>query len=392
MAERQLVTAPPRLRLLLISPLPPPTGGIATWTAILMDRVGRDPSIDLCHVNLANRTSAGDYGPGLRLVRRLAESLRDLGRIASALARFRPAVVHLTTSAGFGSFRDILVLGAARQLGAATVIDYHTSELTHQFQSGSWLCRPARLAMSLADGIRVLEPGSEAIARAVGGQALVRRIPNMIDYERIDRQVAGTVDLARRPPRPATIHLVYVGRVVPAKGVSELVEACTATAGVELDLVGPIGNSYRRHLRSRAAGRAEGAWLKVRGSCLPEAVHRWIQAADIVALPSHAEAFPNAVLEAMVLARPVLATTVGAIPEMIDADGAAPAGVCVAPRSVEALRQGLERLHSHRDGWAKMGAAGRRRVRRQLRHRHGHAAAPTVLARCRRGRPHAGRR
>lgn len=349
-----------RLRLALLSPLPPPTGGIATWSAMLVERLAADPDLDLRHVDLASHAATRQYAPWLRPLRRSVDGVRDLGRTLTALTRFQPDVVHLTTSAGFGSFRDIALLGLARSFGVATVLDYHTSELADRFRSESWLCRPARIAMRLASGIRVLEPGTEAIVRAVAGRALVERIPNMIDHARVDREIEAPHALGGG--RRDTIRVVYVGRVVAAKGIAELIDACAATARVDLDLVGPISPAYRRQLELRARARADGAWLTVHGPCAPPDVYRRIRAADIVALPSHAEAFPNVVLEAMTLARPLLATSVGAVPELIEPDGEAPCGVCVAAGDPGALRRGLHWLITHRDRWSAMGAAGRDRV------------------------------
>jgi glycosyltransferase involved in cell wall biosynthesis len=61
--------------------------------------------------------------------------------------------------------------------------------------------------------------------------------------------------------------------------------------------------------------------------------------ADVLALPSRADASPWVVLEALAAGLPVLATTVGAIPEMVG-----DAGVLVAPGDREALAAGLREL------------------------------------------------
>ena len=65
--------------------------------------------------------------------------------------------------------------------------------------------------------------------------------------------------------------------------------------------------------------------------------------ADVFVLPSHTEAFPNVILEAMSLARAIVATSVGAIPEMLR-DGDDLCGQLVPPRDAAALEDALADL------------------------------------------------
>src|SRR3546814_1866729 len=63
----------------------------------------------------------------------------------------------------------------------------------------------------------------------------------------------------------------------------------------------------------------------------------WMQAADLLCLPSHSEGVPNVVLEAMSCGLPVVATRVGGIPEVLPDL----AGIMVPPRDVPALAAAL---------------------------------------------------
>jgi glycosyltransferase involved in cell wall biosynthesis len=79
----------------------------------------------------------------------------------------------------------------------------------------------------------------------------------------------------------------------------------------------------------------------------------------VVALPSSSEGFPNVVVEAMALGRCVLATPVGAIPEML-ADGAC--GVLTPLGDVGALARSIASLDTDRTRLAALGSAARLRA------------------------------
>ena len=91
-------------------------------------------------------------------------------------------------------------------------------------------------------------------------------------------------------------------------------------------------------------------------------VYHHILLSDIILLPSYYEGFPLVILESMALGKPVVASDVGAIAEMIDAQGALPCGVCVPPKDTAALQSALQRLLGQREKWEEMGQRGRKRV------------------------------
>ncbi|MBI3597186.1 MAG: glycosyltransferase [Nitrospirae bacterium] len=88
-------------------------------------------------------------------------------------------------------------------------------------------------------------------------------------------------------------------------------------------------------------------------------IPRLLAAMDIVVLSSHLEGLGTSLLDAMAMARPVVATRVGGIPEMVE-DGVN--GLLVSPRDPPALAGALIELINRPDERRRMGQAGRSRM------------------------------
>jgi glycosyltransferase involved in cell wall biosynthesis len=136
--------------------------------------------------------------------------------------------------------------------------------------------------------------------------------------------------------------VLYVGGLEPEKGLREL---CDAFAALQLSEPAPVHliavgeGSLEGELRVRAARLGAGSGrLILAGSQDLAGVARFLGAADLLALPSWAEGTPNVVLEALASGRPVVATRVGGIPDVLADERA---GFLVPPRDPRALADAL---------------------------------------------------
>jgi glycosyltransferase involved in cell wall biosynthesis len=174
---------------------------------------------------------------------------------------------------------------------------------------------------------------SNALANAARelGASEVRVIPSAVE---LPEQVGKPVE----PPE-----VLYVGRLSLEKGILELVQAAE---GMKLTVA---GDGPLRAQVPEALGF-------VPHHELPPLYER----AAVVAVPSHREGFGVACAEAMAAGRPVVASAVGGLLDLV-VDGQT--GLLVPPRNVGALRAALERLLGDADLRRRMGQAGRERIR-----------------------------
>ena len=180
--------------------------------------------------------------------------------------------------------------------------------------------------------------------------------------------ILGGVDTVKFSPDPGTrrgTRALFVGRLLPHKGVADLIAALPET--IALDIVGPLNTTGAvETLKAQAAGKAIAFHHGLGDAAL---VEQYRQALCLV-LPSvyrtadgqHTdvpELLGQTLLEAMACATPVICTRVASMPEIVE-DGVS--GFVVEPGDIATLRSRLEWLAGHPAEASAMGAAGRERV------------------------------
>lgn len=133
--------------------------------------------------------------------------------------------------------------------------------------------------------------------------------------------------------------VVYIGRMDVKKGLRELVEAAKSLRPERSNLhVYLVGEGPDKPLiESAIQAHNATSYIHAMPSCSFDDVAVWMAAADLVTLPSYMEGCPNVILEALASGRPVVATNVGGIPEIMSEE----CGCLVPPRDPAALAQAL---------------------------------------------------
>jgi teichuronic acid biosynthesis glycosyltransferase TuaC len=157
---------------------------------------------------------------------------------------------------------------------------------------------------------------------------------------------------------PLAEAVVYIGRMDVKKGLRELVEAAASLHAERPNLhVYMVGEGPDRTLiESDIQARNAASYVHALQACAPDDVAIWMAAVDLVTLPSYMEGCPNVVLEALACGRPVVATNVGGIPEILSDES----GQLVPPRDPVALAQALASVLDKRWDAAAISARGSR--------------------------------
>jgi len=265
--------------------------------------------------------------------------------------------------------------GLLAHIADADVIHYHQ---THTLSAGYALLY-ARARNTPVFGTN-LGGGGLAIHNMFGGDRwfdaaldISRFASVAFKHERLPnaRVILGGVDPVRFSPDPTaqrTGDVLFVGRLLPHKGINYLIEALDAAT--PLTIVGR--RWWRRHDRFQDLMRtlANGKRVAIHPDYTDEQVIAAYRRALCVVLPSVyvtvfgerykvPELLGQTLLESMACGTPAICTDVGGMPEVVE-DGVT--GFVVPPNDPRALGERIRWLQTHADAAARMGAAGRQRV------------------------------
>jgi glycosyltransferase involved in cell wall biosynthesis len=296
-----------------------------------------------------------------------AGPLRQIGVVLrAALAflhlRLGPGVtlMHIH-SASRGSFwRAALFSELAAATGVPFILHIHSGEFPSFFDDG---CGPrakafVRRVFRRAAGVLCLTPGWRATLQPLEPQAALAVLPNPVDVP--DELPPPLTSPARR--------LLFLGKLTEKKGLFDLFQAMPHVVSrfpnVQLVVAGDgdinAARECAKHWGIDHAVIFEG-WVDGAKKC------RCLSEATIVVVPSHFEAFGMSILEAMTYGKPVVATSVGGVPEVL-MDGQH--GRLVAPHDPQAIASALVELLADEGASFRMGIAGFHHARDNYKANH----------------------
>ena len=353
---------PQTARILLVAP--PARGGLARHVISLLAAlhqegyelgVASDPEGPIAEA--ARERSLPFYGVSVSGVNPSRAAVGAL-QIAGAISGLQAQIIHSH------SFSASLISALAAPLArsarlVATIHNYppdatgmRAARAQHRWALRQVVRRAARL-ITVSDALR-----SDLLALHPGVADKAITIPNGIEIGAMTARDPAAARSALGLPGDAAL-VGMVARLAPQKGIPEFIRACRLVADrwpeVQFVLAGD------GPLREEAASLQDELALGERLH-LVEAVNSTgdlIAALDLLVVASTSEGSSLVAMEAMAREKPVVATRVGGVPEVV-ADGNT--GVLVQPGDPAALAEGIEALLRDPERAHQMGQRGRRRV------------------------------
>jgi len=320
------------LKLLLISPYHKDgehvAGGIANWTRNFID----SPIVlSQITISIVNTKLIGGRAVGISKYNYFDESYRLYKNIVSLVVQLvfkKPNIVHLNTScSNLGLIRDSVFSSIVKIFKKPLVVHFHCNVAFYSYSQRAFLCLSKLVRR--ADELLVLNmPSQDFILKNFKKESCIMPlyIPNDKLKQILPRKVRDTIKC-----------IIFVGHVTENKGCDIIIKVAEMIPIVKFVIIGHFSDDFK--------GKYEiPSNVELTGNLPHSDVETYLRKADLFLFPSMTEGFPTAVLEAMAFGLPIVASGVGAIPEMIGTKGEG--GIVVESREPNQFYRAIQVLDS----------------------------------------------
>lgn len=316
-------------------------GGIDRLTDLIIDSIGDHKELGVEVERLVTRGETRWW---------LLVFARALIQLAVATRRRDVDLVHLQLSWRGGVYRKLLIAAIARYSGIPYVVHLHSGRFGRFWaDSGTYVTR--RIDRLFIDSAAIIVLG-QCWARLV-----VDRLPGVKDKIIILPNATTGLNVPKQGRADGEpIQITFLGQVRPEKGVPQLIDAL-GKLSTRADWLATIaGSGNLDQIRSNAQRLGISDQVDLPGWLGPNETATLLSRTDILVLPSFVENLPMVVIEGFAYGVAVIATPVGAVPEVIDHERN---GLLVPVGDVDALAAAIDRLIEDGELRRSLGDAGR---------------------------------
>ena len=323
--------------VILVSPFPPPYGGIASYSENLYNGL-LDKNIDTIIYDTSRFDHFRIYNPDKkRNYLRIVNPLNFVFILALIIDYFyfflkivlrKNLIVHIHTSSFFGWWRSMIYAMISKLLRKKTILHVHNAIDRFYFkESGVFGKFLIRISLKIPDGIISLSHGIKKLLSDITARP-IKPIYNGIYIEQFSP--------VKKYIKPYKI--LFAGFVGPHKGVPDLLKALKRTKlgskNVHLTIMG-IGDLAE--MKKLADSIEVRNMVTFTGRVNEEEKIRLFNSHHIFVLPSYGEGQPIAILEGMASQMAIISTKVGSIPEIIKKEN----GILIDPGNIEELSNAI---------------------------------------------------
>ena len=329
-------------KILIVGPGPSQVGGLATFVEILLNSETLNKNYELIHFDITRGKRGDGIASRFAIINLFYLARQSLALIWVGLTK-RPRIMHVPFTSFWAFWKDTFFILLARAFGIKVVAHLHGGVFDRYFrESHPWVRRLIGWSMSRADVVITLsEQWKKFLLEEVRPDLRVDVIPNSVDSAFAHASLEDT-----QPLRSDRKTVLFVGGLGHRKGVYDILKAIPRVA--------------EKHptVRFLFAGQEEarGEWERIEKVWSENHLEEHAQflgcvtglakldlflRADIFLLPSYGENLPYSLLEAMAAGLPVVATPVGAIPEIVE-EGRN--GFLIPPGDVQSLAERIMQL------------------------------------------------
>ena len=332
------------LRVMVATPLGQyGRGGIDRLTDLIVETIGERKDLRVEVERLVTRGQKKIWWP-LVFVRALIQ-------LGVATRRRDVDLVHIQLAYAGSIYRKIMIAATARYFRVPYVVHLHGGRFGRSWENaGPYLARSIERLFINSAAIIVL---GQCWARLI-----LDRLPDVKDKLTVLPNTTAVPNGTHRGRADGErIQITFLGHVLPEKGVPQLIEALGKVSARGDWSATIAGNGELDQTRSHAQRLGIADRVDMPGWLGPQEIAALLRSTDILVLPSFVENLPMVVIEGFAYGLAVVATPVGAVPEVIAHERN---GLLVPVGDVGALAGALHRLLDDGELRRTLGEAARR--------------------------------
>lgn len=319
-------------------------GGIDRLTDFIIDTIDQRGDLDVKAVRLVTRGQKSMFWALLVFARALVQ-------FCAAARRREVDLLHIHLAWRGSVYRKLIIAAIARHFGIPYVVHLHAGQFDR-----FWAAAGKRLRRSISR--LFVDSAAIIVLGDYGARVILDRLPTIRDKITILPNASASPSQPNRGrPETGQVRITFLGQLGPEKGVPQLVDAlgklgCRADWTATIAGNGEVDQTRAQTRRLAIADRVDiPGWLGARETAA------LLEQTDILVLPSFVETLPMAIIEAFAYGIAVIATPVGAVPEVIAHERN---GLLVPVGHVEALASALGQLLENGALRRSLGDAARR--------------------------------
>jgi glycosyltransferase involved in cell wall biosynthesis len=294
-----------KLRVVIATPLGPKgRGGMDRLTDLLLEMFKKHADLG---IEVASLTTRGYRKfPSALLVFAYA-----VARIWYASWRGQVDLLHLNLAQGGSLYRKLILARIARRLNIPYVVHLHGSRFDEFWASASPLVQRA-IGQLFSESSHIIVLGR------FWERLITDHLPDAQKKITILPNATKSRSAKHERPKGSPVHICFLGLLGERKGTYDLIAALSQLKGCDKWQATIAGNGELDKCRAQVKSLGIAERVTIPGWLDSAMVEDLLSRTDIFVLPSTAENLPMAVLEAFAFGIAVVATPVGAVPEVID--------------------------------------------------------------------------
>ena len=285
-----------QVNVVLLSPLPPPFGGIATWTKTYLENALKNN----IRVELINTQKLSGF------LGEITRTLRIFKQIKNREKEKGTKVFHLNSACGkLGLFRDYLCLKRIHKAKFKSVLHFHC-DLSKTIGKSKIRRMILSKMCNFASFNLVLNDASKHVLETLECKN-IQLMPNFVDdyyLEPFEKDYSDKI-----------ANVIFVGRIVKEKGVIEILDTARENPQILFTLIGPVEHDNEKFMDHVPNN------VRFLGPKTKKEIRSALRSSDVFLLPTYSEGLSISIMEAMASKMPIITTDVGGNRSMIENKG-----------------------------------------------------------------------